>query len=82
MTIDKKDLSHAVNVLFNPGKYGYKDCENCDGFGDISKNHDLRLIELCKVCGGDGVVPDPDSPNNDGTTLSILEAMGVTVPEA
>jgi len=82
MTIDKTDLSKAIDISFNPEKYGYKDCDVCDGFGDVSENHDLRLIEICPVCEGDGVVPDPDISEHNGTTLAILESMGVTVPEA
>lgn len=78
MTIDNKDLSHAIDILFNPYKYGYKTCVKCDGFGDVSENKDMRLIDICPVCKGDGVVKDD---GNDGTTCSILEEMGVTVPE-
>lgn len=82
MTINTEDLNEAINILFNPKKYGYKDCEACDGFGDISENKDIQLIEACDVCDGDGVVPDPDRDLPVfTTTCSILEEMGVTVPE-
>jgi len=57
MVVKVESLSEKIDICFNPEKYGYKDCEACDGFGDKSKNHDLNLYEKCDVCGGDGVVP-------------------------
>ena len=55
MTIEGKDLKETVDILFNPEKYGYKDCEDCDGYGSTTR--DINVIhELCGTCGGDGVV--------------------------
>lgn len=79
MTIKDKDLSEKLDIMVNPEKHGYIECPDCSGYGGTIRNSDIALQEICGECGGDGVIPKPEE--NDGTTLSILEEMGVKTPE-
>lgn len=40
--------------FFNPEKYGYKVCDHCNGYGSSFK--DPIGINVCKKCGGSGLV--------------------------
>ena len=74
----EKDPRKRIDILINPTKHGYQECEDCNGYGGTLRNSDIQLQEICGECGGDGVVPIPENDDNDGTTCSILEEMGVT----
>jgi len=41
-------------ALFNPDKYGYKECSHCNGYGSSMK--DPIGTDTCTVCGGSGLV--------------------------
>ena len=75
MSFKDEDLNKKVDIILNPEKHGYKECESCQGLGGDNRREDGVPHELCEDCGGDGVIP-----GNDGTTLSILEEMGVKPP--
>ena len=72
-------MRNKIFIMANPENHGYIECPDCDGYGGTLRNSDIQLQEICGECGGDGVLPKPEEDN--GTTLSILEAMGVKAPE-
>jgi len=73
--IREEDKQKFIQILTNPEEHGYKKCESCKGYGGDNRRVDGVPHELCEDCGGDGVIHNPE---NDGTTCSILEEMGVT----
>ena len=43
-----------TEAMFNPEKYGYIECEHCNGYG--SSLQDPPGVDRCTVCGGSGLV--------------------------
>jgi len=41
-----------IEIMFNPDKYGYKECPHCNGYGSSLKESAPR----CTKCGGLGLV--------------------------
>ena len=44
----------TIDERFNPEKYGMIFCPNCRGSG--KSFHDAKGVNVCKVCGGFGLI--------------------------
>lgn len=42
----------TVELMLNPGKYGYEYCSHCNGYG--SSLNDPMGVDRCTKCGGSG----------------------------
>ena len=47
-------MSIPFEVILNPDKYGYKQCDHCNGYGSSLK--DPRGVDRCTKCGGVGLI--------------------------
>ena len=45
-------------VMMNPEKYGYKQCDHCNGYGSSMK--DPFGVDKCTKCGGSGLEKKKD----------------------
>lgn len=53
-----------IDILFDPGRYGYQACPHCKGYGSSSK--DLDGVNICSLCGGAGLVKSEDERDQAG----------------
>jgi DnaJ-class molecular chaperone len=47
-------MSIPFEVILNPDKYGYKQCDHCNGYGSSLK--DPRGVDRCTKCDGVGLI--------------------------
>ena len=50
-----------MDILFNPEKHGYKQCEHCGGYGSSLKESNPR----CSKCDGTGLVKKENKKENE-----------------
>lgn len=64
-----------VEAMFDPGKYGYKECAHCNGHGSSFK--DPVGVDTCTRCGGSGLVKeDIDAEDHQPAGLPDPGAQG------
>ena len=49
-------METMAEIMLDPGKYGYKQCPHCNGYGSSLKDPDG--VDTCTVCHGSGLVKE------------------------
>lgn len=49
-------------IMMNPGKHGYRECDHCNGFGSSFK--DPEGVDTCTKCKGLGLVKGENHVEN------------------
>lgn len=76
MAIREEDMKNKYDILWEPEKYGYKECEVCGGYGNTNRRVGTEFFgEDCGKCGGDGVLPVTIKPAGSGEP--DLEELGL-----
>tara|TARA_B100001029_G_C15027067_1_gene434335 strand:- start:329 stop:502 length:174 start_codon:yes stop_codon:yes gene_type:complete len=56
-------MSIPFEVMMNPKKYGYKECDHCNGYGSSLK--DPFGQNVCSKCGGVGLLKEKETKKAD-----------------
>lgn len=72
--IELEDMENAMEIIFNPEKFGYISCWDCEGEGArISEENNVNVYDMCDTCGGDGVMKNVTHIDIDGDNVVVRE---------
>jgi len=54
-----EDKENMFLIMMQPHLYGYDGCKGCNRHGATYDDHEV-VVNICNVCGGDGVMPNKD----------------------